>query len=180
MNPELLASQLRDIRGLDAIPWWPLAPGWWLVAIGVVALVWLLGTRLPVWRWPRPTRRLAWQRTAARDLRALRRRVGHEDSKRLAGELSELLRRIAMARCGRDACAGLSGKDWLQWLSANDPLGFDWTRHGDLLTRLPYAPPAPGDKGTLLLTLIDAALAWTRPRATACPNPAAAEDPGAV
>ena len=48
MNPELV-TQLRDIRGLDPVSWWPPATGWWLLAalcIGlVVALVYLVRFR---------------------------------------------------------------------------------------------------------------------------------------
>ena len=41
MDP--LYAQLRDIRGLDAVSLWPLAPGWWLVVAIIFAallLVW--------------------------------------------------------------------------------------------------------------------------------------------
>jgi hypothetical protein len=48
--------------------------------------------------------------------------------KPVATEFSELLRRIAMARHGRTACAGLHGEDWLAWLTEHDPKGFDWRR----------------------------------------------------
>jgi hypothetical protein len=180
VNPDLLAARLRDIHGLDQIPWWPLAPGWWLLAIGVVVVLWLLGSRFPHWRRTPTARRLPWQRSAVRELRELRRRIGREDPKVVAGELSELLRRVAMARCGRESCAGLAGDDWLQWLKAHDPLGFDWTRHGTLLTRLPYAPPVADDKAPLLQNLVDAAMAWTRSGASACVAEAREESPGAV
>jgi hypothetical protein len=180
VNPDLIAAGLRDIHGLDAIPWWPLAPGWWLLAIGAVVLLWLLGSRFPRWHWKPAPRRLPWQRSAARELRELRRRIGREDPKVVAGDLSELLRRIAMARCGRESCAGLAGDAWLQWLQDHDPLGFDWTRHGTLLTRLPYAPPDPGDKAPLLQNLVDAAMAWTRSAAPACAGGPSEESAGAV
>ena len=32
---------LRDIHDLDAIPWWPLAAGWWWL-LGIIALVLLI------------------------------------------------------------------------------------------------------------------------------------------
>ena len=76
-------------------------------------------------------------------------------------ELSELLRRIAMARCGREACAGLSGEAWLDWLSQNDPRRFDWRARGRLLLELPYRPPDDTDYGAQMHELVDAALAWT-------------------
>ena len=59
--------------------------------------------------------------------------------------LAELLKRIAMALYGRSACAGLHGQAWLDWLSAKDPKGFDWSREAQILIRAPYAPdPIPG------------------------------------
>lgn len=161
MQPGL--DQLRDIQGITGVPWWPLAPGWWLllavlVVIAYAAFHWraILRLRVPVpgitlgtWRWD-----------AAAQLRSLRRRArADQDAKTTAGELSELLRRIAMARWGRDACAGLNGEDWLAWLAARDPKGFPWEARGRLLISAPYAPAGPlSDRD--LFALIDAAYAW--------------------
>ena len=90
-------------------------------------------------------------------------------------ELSELLRRVAMARLGREACAGLVGEAWLAWLAEQDPKGFDWRTRGRPLLDAPYAPPAPvrvadpsraGPSGRAVeglqdwLVLIDAAYQW--------------------
>lgn len=157
---EPVAYQLRDIHGLDSIPWWPPAIGWWLLVFGLILTLWLLwrywpGLRLPAlvgvtWRWD-----------AARQLRDLRRRIGNQDTKQSAGELSELLRRIAMARHGRDACAGLTGTGWLDWLTEHDPKGFDWSDEGLLLLNLPYAPPGANEAETnQLRRLVDATQYW--------------------
>lgn len=151
--------QLRDIHGLDAIPWWPLAPGWWLLALALVAGVWLAWRLLP-WL-PRDLSGRAWRWDAARRLRDLRRRVPRQEPRRTAEELSELLRRIAMARHGRAQCAGLTGADWLAWLAAHDPQGFDWSREARPLLDMPYAPPGRVEGQGAFLSLIDAALAWT-------------------
>lgn len=157
-------EQLRDIHGLQEISWWPLALGWWLViaalAIGL-ALVWrwrtVLRLRLP----PLPVLHPgSWRWDAARQLRALRRRATQQDGKQTAGELSELLRRIAMARFGREACAGLTGEDWLAWLKEQDPTGFDWIGNGRLLLEAPYAPPGATDRRGDLLRLIEVAQEW--------------------
>ncbi len=166
MNVDGIGDRLRDIHELDPVAWWPPGPGWWLVTIGVLLSLLLL------WRYPprlrRPQRRARWQRVAARELHQLRRRIRQDDAKQLAGELSELLRRIAMARCGRANCAGLTGEAWLEWLYRHDPAGYDWRRHGRVLATAPYAPPGRAGNPALLQELVSAALAWTRGNAGRC------------
>lgn len=170
--PEI-ATQLRDIRGLDPVSWWPPAPGWWLLAGSLLLLI------LLAWRWraslrlripPIPVLRIgSWRWDAGRQLRALRQRAATQDPKLTASDLSELLRRVAMARLGREACAGLAGEDWLAWLADQDPRGFDWRSKGRLLLDAPYAPPAARGVGSTAegggsppawLELIDAAYQW--------------------
>jgi hypothetical protein len=157
-------EQLRDIHGIQGVPWWPPGPGWWLLAAAVVALAFLtwrfraqIRLRVP----PLPFFTVgSWRWDAARRLRDLRRRARTQDGKQTASELSELMRRIAMARLGRNACAGLSGEDWLAWLGGNDPNGFDWEQQGRLLVHVPYAPPGDVGRSRELLLLIDAAYDW--------------------
>ena len=38
-------DQLRDIHGIQSVPWWPPAIGWWLIAAAIVGLLYL------AWRW---------------------------------------------------------------------------------------------------------------------------------
>jgi hypothetical protein len=148
---------LRDIRGIDPAPWWPPAPGWWLVLLGLLLLlllvVWLLRRRrlYPLGR---------WQQDARSRLLELRRRIQREPAKQVAGDLSELLRRIAIARCGREHTAALTGEMWLDWLQSNDTTGFPWREKGQPLLELPYAPPDRSADQTTLTELIDAALHW--------------------
>lgn len=153
-------AQIRDIHGLDPVSWWPPGPGWWLIALAALlaaAGVWLLLR----YNSERPILAAKWQRDARRRLRSLRKRQAHMSTKEIAGELSELMRRIAMARFGRRACAGLSGEEWLAWLARNDPAGFDWPARAHLMLELPYAPPGrAAAERALFNLLIDAALAW--------------------
>lgn len=160
---------LRDIHGITGVPWWPPGPDWWLVGAALLVLVWVVRRRgVPrSWRLAlpllRPGAARAWRREASRALRALRRRArAGADPKACLGDLSELLRRVAMARLGRPACAGHTGEAWLAWLSANDPQGFDWTERGRVLLTGPYAPPGQVP-ATDLLDLIDAVAAWVAP-----------------
>ncbi len=171
MNPEL--RPLRDIHDTLGNPWWPLAPGWWLLlalVVGIVALIWhyrrarLILPAIPLlhlgdWRWD-----------ARRELQRLRRTPRQTSLKDRLAELSELLKRIAMARHGRAACAGLHGQAWLDWLSAHDPDGFDWRQQGQLLIRAPYAPDLPAPEAGAVAGLV------AKPSAenTTAPSP----DPG--
>jgi hypothetical protein len=148
---------LRDIHGLDTIPWWPLATGWWyliavagLLLLGVVIRYWMIYTG--VW--------LGWRGDARRQLRELRKDLRRDDPREIAGRLSELLRRIAMARSGRKVAAGLTGGRWLQWLNEHDDSRFDWERHGQILLTAPYMPPSMAVQRKELGSLISAASRW--------------------
>lgn len=150
-----LSSQLHDIHGLDPIPWFPPAPGWWAVA-GACML-----TLLAIALWVRHRRRYppgGWKKDARALLRDLRRSQRGQSPKQTAGELSEVLRRIGMARFGREAGASLSSAEWLDWLTRHDPSGFDWRAQGEVLLRLPYAPAGTDEDALALSQLIDAAL----------------------
>ena len=155
MNP--LVQELRDIRGLDPTPWWPPAPGWWLVLLA--ALVLGAAVLLAV-RWWRDRIPGSWQADARRQLRALEDRLRWSDARTAAAELSELLRRVAMARFGRRACAGLVGEAWLEWLERHDPQGFPWRREGRALIELPYARPRQRAAGERLEPLLKATRGW--------------------
>lgn len=157
MNPEAI-SRLRDIQGLDAVPWWPLATGWWLLMLAVLLLLLFVTYQVRLLlRYPAGS----WRRTAWKQLRELRRGSDRLPANQIAGELSQLLRRIAIARLGRDRVAGLVGDHWLAWLTEHDPKGFDWTARGQALLTLPYAPPGSVQAGGAeLLPLINAACAW--------------------
>jgi len=130
-------GQLIDIHGLDLISWWPPASGWWLLSGGLILIALLLTLLFRhLIRYPPGS----WRREAAAALRELRQRQHEWGPKERASRLSELLRRIAMARFGRARLASLTGEEWLQWLQDNDPEGFAWVRHGHFLLQLPYAP----------------------------------------
>jgi hypothetical protein len=148
---------LRDIRGIDPAPWWPPAPGWWLLLALVVLAVALIWGFI---RWRRLYPLGRWQHDARRHLLALRKRMRREPAKQVASELSELLRRIAIARCGRENTAALTDEAWLDWLQSNDSSGFLWRERGRMLLVLPYAPPDRSADKEELAQLIDAAILW--------------------
>lgn len=147
----------RDIHGLDSIPWWPLAVGWWYV-IGLAGLLLLLaGIRYWLFYnagW------LGWRGDARRQLRELKKALPGENPQEVAVRLSELLRRIALVRSGHREAASLTGDSWLHWLVEHDNTGFDWERHGQILLSAPYMPPTIPVKRRELATLIRAAIHW--------------------
>ncbi|WP_456403713.1 DUF4381 domain-containing protein [Thiolapillus sp.] len=161
MNPDLL-TRMRDIHELhmDSVSWWPPAIGWWLLAAGLLALLVLLWWGVRNLRdYPPGT----WHRDARNQLIALKklsRQLSPEQSLR---ELSELLRRIAVTRLGREQAAGLNAEAWLAWLQQQDPEQFSWREKARILITVPYAPPGHSDVSQDQVTLlIDAALNWAK------------------
>ena len=94
-------SRLRDIVVPDAVPWWPLAPGWWVIIVLVLMAVGYLGFRAV-----RSFRASAYRREA----------MGLLELAQSDAEISGLLKRTAMAAFGRDEVASLSGESWCDWL----------------------------------------------------------------
>jgi len=132
MDPEQIP--LRDLHLPDAISWWPLAPGWWVViAVTLLAIGYLL--RL----WMRTRARGAARRYALRQLEALVQAYEqHKDLVAFAAEASALLRRTMLAYAPRQDVAGLTGDAWLQWLDRDlaQPMFVDGP--GRQLLDLPY------------------------------------------
>ncbi|SEO45738.1 protein of unknown function [Luteibacter sp. UNC138MFCol5.1] len=107
--------ELRDIHVPHISPWWPLAPGWWmllcLLAIAcVVVVLWL-------------RRRRAWKRhvdAALAGLRDARARYATDgDAGAFAASASDLVRRIARTRDVHSVT--LSGDAWRAALSTMAP-----------------------------------------------------------
>jgi hypothetical protein len=153
--PSDLLAQLDDIRGLGRIGWWPLAPGWW-------ALLALMSLAAAVMYWRRRAYWRSWKGDARRALDLLDAKLNGENQQEIAASLSTLLRRIALQRHPRAECAGLWGHDWLCWLTAKDPSGFDWVTFGVLIVEAPYAPPGRDFSPKNLKSLISAAKRWVK------------------
>jgi len=101
-SPDALA-QLRDIHLPDAVSFWPPAPGWWVLWAGIFVLGFIVAA------WLRRRRRSADRvALAALDDLACRYDADHDVSA-LAVGLSELLRRVALARFDAPDVAALHG-----------------------------------------------------------------------
>ena len=135
MDPTQLP--LRDIHLPEAVSWWPLAPGWWvLICIAAAGLLYFLYKEFLKWR------ANAARRVALSELRRVRTEYeAGADVLALSKALSELLRRAMLAYAPRSEVAGLTGDEWLAWLDRD--LDRPWFREGAgrSLLVLPYRDP---------------------------------------
>ena len=135
MKPDL--SQLRDIHLPEPISWWPPAPGWWLLAALIVAIV------LGLYVMYRRHRRNGWRRSALAELASLRQQLlsHHATPHIIVSGLSVLLRRVAISCFPREEVAVLSGDKWLAFLDRTHGEGAPFqSDQGRLLTVAAYAP----------------------------------------
>ena len=143
LDPTQLA--LRDIHVPPPISWWPLAPGWWgVIAFAAASLL----TALAVGWWWRRTR---LRRAAHAALVVIRQNyITHQDSRRLAAEVSQLCRQVALGMFGASPVAGLTGTAWLAQLDQITPDHFFTRGAGNALREAPYNPHAVFDPELLL------------------------------
>jgi hypothetical protein len=126
-------ARLNDIVvPAPVVPWWPLAPGWYLLA-GLLML--LAGWGL--WRMLRRRRARRYRVEALAELHALRRRsVGPREA--VAGILV-LLKRTALAAYPRVQVASLNGAAWWRFLDVTGGKGRFAEGLGDLAEGVVYA-----------------------------------------
>jgi len=112
-NPAL--ALLRDIHDAPAIPAWPPAPGWWILALLILALlVWVAYRLIQVARRRRLRARVLARLDSAFSTAAKNPRLG-------IANLNHLLKQVALFRFGRRRVAGLHGMDWLEFLQSGGP-----------------------------------------------------------
>jgi len=111
MNPDLL-SQLRDIHTTPPLPWWPPAPGWWvLVSILLLVLVWLGRRGMARYRvGQRRKQMLAWVEQLNNSVDAER-----EPQVWLA-TLNRIFKVVALRAFPDRHCAVLAGQEWVDFL----------------------------------------------------------------
>ena len=119
MDPATLLEQLAPLREPAPVSWWPLAPGWWLLGLAVLALmVWAL-------RWS--YRRRAQNRYRRQALRIIDRMI--EDQHTSIEQLNKLLKSTALRGWPQSEVAGLHGNNWLTFLQESCPAAEpQWTQ----------------------------------------------------
>jgi hypothetical protein len=150
MDPEQIP--LRDLHLPEAVGWWPLAPGWWVViALAVVAVIYLLRALA------NRRSRSAARRHALKQLATLTRQFEqHGDVVAFSRSISELLRRTMLAYAPRSDVAGLTGDAWLAWLDRDLDQPRFQGKVGRKLLELPYRRPDDQLSGLDVVDLVAA------------------------
>jgi hypothetical protein len=128
-------AQLRDIHAAPPAPWWPPAPGWWvLAAVACVALV--LAMRLAAQSWRRRQRR----RRLDRWLSAIQAQADPVAAPQdfIAG-INRLLKLVAIRAFPEHGCRRLQGPDWTEFLQRQLD-GFPGREVLAVLASGPYQP----------------------------------------
>lgn len=100
-------SRLADIVVPAPVPWWPPAPGWWLLGAGLAAALAILALGAI-----RRYRRNAYRRAALAELSA----IGALTDPAGAAAVSAILKRAALVAYPRADVAALTGDKWLAFL----------------------------------------------------------------
>ena len=145
MNPDAL-EKLKDIHLPEAVSWWPLAPGWWLL-LGLFILMLALAFYL----YKRSQRKSPEERIIEQSLEIFHQVKDQSLSpKELLMELSELLRRTAISLRGRDEVANLAGQAWLNFLNESGRTQAFTEGVGQAFADQPYRPEVEYNRQALL------------------------------
>lgn len=101
-------AQLADIHGAAEPPWWPPAPGWWLLGLLVLLVLGWFGKRLLA-RFRAHQRRkqmLAWVDRLNANINP------HGDPQAYLSTLNRIFKLVALRAFPGQQCAGLAGRDW--------------------------------------------------------------------
>jgi hypothetical protein len=146
-------DNLRDIVEPASIPWWPPAPGVWLL-LALVAVWTVAGLGLWWVRW----RRQAYRRAGLRELREIAARLEAAPQRAAAlVDLAALLKRVALVAYAREQVAALSGDAWLTFLDRTGGTARFTRGPGAVLAEVSSRP----GRGTALDTAQVAALVAT-------------------
>jgi len=146
LNPEgaQLLAQLRDIHGAAPAPWWPPAPGWWLLFVLLAsALAYGLLKGWRAWRvWQRRRRMERWVDAV------LASTDPQQAPQAFLAAINRVFKAVALAAFPGEHCAALQGPAWTGFLRerlAGEP-GEDQL---EVLADGPYRTRAEFDSETL-------------------------------
>src|SRR5262245_21438605 len=131
-------QNLYDIITPAPVPWWPPAPGWYVVGGVVLILVVWAG-----WRWWKHWQAAAYRRAALTELQQLKMRtIDNVQRVPALQALPALVKRTALVAFPRQEVASLSSTAWLEFLDCTGHTDAFTRGRGQLLPVLSYDPHA--------------------------------------
>ena len=114
MQPDFL-SQLNDIQTPEQIGWWPIAWGWYAIALISILLI-VLTTVLVL--------RHIKTRRAKKQALAMLNQLNVAESPLIAvRQINDIFKRVVLSYVERSDVAELSGKEWANWLNQHSTSG---------------------------------------------------------
>jgi Domain of unknown function (DUF4381) len=140
MSDPASLQNLHDIVLTDPAPFWPPAPGWYVVSgIILFSLTWML------WRFYSRWRSNAYRRLSLKELGRIRSKIQSDQPGQLdqlepsLRELPELVKRTALSVWPREKVASLTGSEWLRFLDQTGNTNSFTKGDGRLLAEMGYA-----------------------------------------
>lgn len=125
--------QLRDIHLPDAISWWPLAPGWWMIAGSLIFII------VAIFLYRRYQKKQALKKQVLAEFENICAQFEQEkNSMALLQSLSILLRRACISFYPRSEVASLTGEAWLAFLNDTGKQKYFNSEYGQLIATAPY------------------------------------------
>ena len=138
--PQDPLAQLRDIHLPQAVSWWPLAPGWWLLMLLLLAGLAIVARCL----WLRRQRN-AYRRSGEQELEQLFASwQNSKETRAFLQQLNALLKRVALYSFPRADVAAMNGARWTRFLDQHSADGADTAFSGGPLEYGPYAATVDG------------------------------------
>jgi len=130
-----LLQQLRDIHPPEAVNWWPLATGWWII-IGLIALIALL----LLIRFLLKRHHYRFVRFASAELHQLRK----SDDPRWLAKSHNVMRRLGLCYVDEELAGSMNQQQWMQFLQ--DTQGQQLSNETiAVFVDLPYKPATASD-----------------------------------
>jgi hypothetical protein len=148
-------QNLHDIVMPSPAPWWPPAPGWYLVFSGAaVVAAWFCWQRFRQWRAD------AYRRASLNELARIKGLIDSGEREPAMRKLPELIKRTAMSVWPREQVAAMSGTGWLKFLDETGNMNAFSQGDGGLLAEMAYAgdnklQEIPDDRIQYLMQIIE-------------------------
>ena len=136
MEDTLHITGLEPIIAPGRVPFWPPAPGWYVVA-GVVLLLLFYAIYLTI----KKRKKNRYRTQALNILKGIREGERTETGPKEINELNQLLKITALAAFSRERVASLSGNEWLEFLEFTCPGTTFTAAPGNLLAQVGLMAP---------------------------------------